>query len=415
MPTLFPHTPFPLQNPLKLTVAFFSTISNNCNPTLSQSSSTMSNSDLNPDSTSYLSFDSSLQDGTTRVITTLAAAVEVRSLSLNPLRQLTGSLLDIKQDVVTVILNCRKDIWDDHQLFLLVKDYFELTLQTLDFCTSLNNCLKEFRSTLSVFELAIDRYNAGTNHLTTIEQFKEFKELDRPFTNEFFGRFESVNNKQITLLKSLRGQRGKVDKKLKSTENWRKLSIMVFAIAFIAGFFWLVMVTSISAPPLVMALMPLLILTVAAQLGWSMGKWVNSLWDKYEKVFRDQMEIIIAMDVGSNVAIKYLDKVKVHVDKLGEYMETMLKNVDFAINDKGQEAMGMVVDEMKSTMNVFAKTIGDLSEHSEHPGVSDSFFCLEMARNGGMQFKMEPFEMADDDWYIIEHMDVFNGLVNQLE
>ncbi|XP_071709445.1 UPF0496 protein 1-like [Rutidosis leptorrhynchoides] len=350
---------------------FLSTTSDNNNPTLSPSSPTMSNSDLNPDLTSYQhacqsdpdlrSFDSTLQDRTTRVITTLAAGVEVRSLSLNSLRQLTGSLLDMNQEVVKVVLDCKQDIWDDDQLFSLVQDYFEISLQTLDFCTSLNNCLKQARSTLSFVQVAINRYDANNNHLTTIEQFREFKESDSPFNTEFFELFQSVYNKQVTMLKRLQIQKGRVDKKIKSSKTWRRLSNVIFVTAFSTVLICSVVAAAVSAPPLVTALVAA---AVAVPVG-SMGKWVNTLWNKYEKVFRDQKDMISAMQVGSYIAIKDLDNVKALVDKLVDDMENMLKNVDFANREEGQETVGMVVDEMKNTMNVFAKTIEDLSEHSD--------------------------------------------------
>ncbi|KAI3794063.1 hypothetical protein L1987_36688 [Smallanthus sonchifolius] len=336
----------------------------------SSSSSSMSNAELSPDLTSYQdacqsdpdlqSFDSTLQDRTSRVITNLAVGVEVRSLSLDSLRELTGSLLDMNQEVVKVILECKKDIWENDQLFSLVEDYFEISLQTLDFCTSLENCLKNARSNLSFLQIAINQYDADTNHITIIEQFKEFKGLDSPFSDEFFQLFQSVYEKQVSMLKKLQTQKGKVDKKLKLTKTWRRLSNVIFVTAFSAVLICSVVAAAVSAPPLVTALAA----AVAVPLG-SMGKWINSLWKKYEKEFKDQRGMMGAMQIGSYIVIKDLDNIKALVDKLGVDMESMLQNADFAVEEADLEVVGMVVDEMKKTVSVFAKTIDDLSDHSE--------------------------------------------------
>ncbi|KAD0968775.1 hypothetical protein R6Q59_008260 [Mikania micrantha] len=350
---------------------FVSTNSRN-NPTLSSpsSSSSMSNAELNSDLTSYQdacqsdpelqSFDSTLQHRTTRVITNLAAGVEVRSLSLESLRQVTGSLLDMNQEVVKVILECKKDIWENDQLFSLVEDFFEISLQTLDFCTSLENCLKNARSSLSFLQIAINQYDADANHLNTLEQFKEFGAFDGPFSNEFFELFQSVYEKQLTMLTKLQTQKGKIDKKLKSTKTWRRLSNVIFVTTFSTVLICSVVAAAVSAPPLVTALAA----AAAVPLG-SMGKWINSLWKKYEKEFKDQREMMRSMQIGSYIVIKDLDNIKALVDKLGADMENMSQNADFAVKEDDLEVVGMVVDEMKKTVSVFAKTIDDLSDHSE--------------------------------------------------
>lgn len=330
----------------------------------------MSNSEHNPDLDSYQdacqadpelrSFDSTLQDRTSRVINTLADGVEVRSLSLDSLREVTGSLLDMNQQVVKVILECKKDIWDNDQLFSLVEDYFEISIQTLDFCTSLENCLKDARSTLSFLHIAINQYDADTNHLNTLAQLKQFKAFDNPFSVEFFELFQSVYEKQLTMLKKLQIQKGKVDKKMKSMKTWRRLSNVMFVTAFSTVLICSVVAAAVAAPPVVTALAA----AAAVPLG-SMGKWVNSLWKKYEREFKDQREMMSAMQIGSYIVIKDLDNIKALADKMGTGMEGMLQNTDFAIGEEDQEAVAMVVEEMKNTVSVFAETIEDLSDHSD--------------------------------------------------
>ena len=104
-------------------------------------------------------FDSTLQRRTSRAISTLALGVEVRTMSLDSLREVTGCLLDMNQEVVRVILDCKKDIWKSPELFDLVEDYFESSLHTLDFCTALDKCLKRARDSQLLLHVALQRFN----------------------------------------------------------------------------------------------------------------------------------------------------------------------------------------------------------------------------------------------------------------
>ncbi|PKU84845.1 UPF0496 protein 1 [Dendrobium catenatum] len=52
----------------------------------------------------------------------------------------------MNQEVVKIILDCKKDIWKTPELFQLVEDYFENSLQTLDFCKALERCLNRARN-----------------------------------------------------------------------------------------------------------------------------------------------------------------------------------------------------------------------------------------------------------------------------
>ncbi|KAJ0704163.1 hypothetical protein HanPI659440_Chr14g0559611 [Helianthus annuus] len=312
---------------------FVSTNSTNSSSTMSNADLTSSYEDACQSDPELQSFDSTLQHQTTTLINNLAVGPEVRSLSLNSLRQLTGTLLDTNQEVVKRILECKHDIWQNDHLFNLVQLYFEISLQTLDFCTSLQNCLKNARSNLSFIEIAISQYDSNTNQLHILEQFKEFNglELDNPFTNESFELFQSVYEKQMTMLKNIQNQKGKVDKKLKLTKTWRRLSNVIFVTTFSTVLICSVVAAAVSAPPLVTALAA----AAAVPLG-SMGKWVSSLWKKYEKEFRDQKGVMSAM-----------------------------QNADFVIREEDVEGVGVVVDEMKTTVSMFAKTIDDLSDHSD--------------------------------------------------
>ncbi|KAG6527727.1 hypothetical protein ZIOFF_009853 [Zingiber officinale] len=90
-------------------------------------------------------FDSTLQQHIGRAISTLTDGVQVHSLSLDSFREITSCLLEMNQEVVKVILDCKRDVWKNTELFDLVEDYFQNSLQTLYFYTTLEKCLTKAR------------------------------------------------------------------------------------------------------------------------------------------------------------------------------------------------------------------------------------------------------------------------------
>ncbi|XP_057498609.1 UPF0496 protein 1-like [Actinidia eriantha] len=337
------------------------------------SAQSSSNSPLIPDLSSYelacqldpelRSFDSSLQQRTSRVISTLAVGVEVRSLSLDSLREVTDCLLEMNQEVVNVILDCKKDIWKSHDLFDLVKEYFENSLLTLDFCTALENCLKRARDSQLIVQVALQKFeeehtNGEECYAKTLQELRNFKAAGDPFTEEFFSLFRSVHRQQMSMLQKLQVKKKKLDKKLKSLKSWRKVSNVIFAATFASVLICSVVAAAIAAPPVITALAA----AASVPLG-SMGKWFNSLWKKYENEVRGEREIISSMQIGTYIAIKDFDSVRVLVDKLEIEMEGLLQNADFAVQDK--EMVVLAIDEIKKNLNGFMQTIDDLGEHTD--------------------------------------------------
>ncbi|XP_076888424.1 UPF0496 protein At4g34320-like [Bidens hawaiensis] len=341
---------------------------NHTTPTPSPSSS-ISTLNLTPDLTSYQhacrsdpdiqSLDSSLQYQTTRVINSLATGVEVRSLSLDSLRELTGGLLDMNQEVVNILIESKEDIWNNDDLFSLVKDFFDLSILTLDFCNSLEDCLKNARHSLSFLNIAITQFDGGTDFVEIIKHFTKFESLDAPFTEQFFELFHSVYRQQVSMLKKLQIQKVKVDKKLKSVKAWKRLSNVIFVVTFTTVLICSVVAAAVAAPAIVTALA-----AAAAVPLPPMGKWVNSLWKKYEVELRGQREMINSMRIGNRIVIKDLDNIKALVDKLGVEMEGLVASAQFAIKEEDEDAVAMEVEEMKKSVSDFERTIDELSKHS---------------------------------------------------
>lgn len=159
------------------------------------------------------------------------------------------------------------------------------------------------------------------------------------------------------MLEKLQQKKNKLDKKLKSIDTWRKISCVIFAATFAAVLICSVVATIIAAPPVAAAISA----ASAIPLG-SMGKWIDSLWRSYEKVVKGQKEVISSMQVGTYIAIRDMDNIRIMVAKLEIEIEGMLKKAEFAIKE---EALKVGVKEMKKKLGVFMKSVEDLGVQAD--------------------------------------------------
>ncbi|XP_002519094.2 UPF0496 protein At4g34320 [Ricinus communis] len=308
------------------------------------------------------SFDTSLQVRTNHVINTLAVGVEVRSLSFDSLKEVTECLLEMNQEVVKVILECKKDIWKNQELFELVEEYFENSLQTLDFCTALEKCLKRARDSQLFILVALQQFEeeneaGGNRYVKTLEGLKNFKSAGDPFTEEFFQIFQSVYRQQMLMLEKLQHRKNKLDKKLKCLHAWRKVSSIIFVATFAAVLICSVVAAAMAAPPVAAALAA----ATSIPLG-SMGKWIDSLWKNYENALKGEKEFISTMQVGTYVAIKDLDNIRVLINRLEIDIEALMHNAEFAIE---QDAVKVAIVEIRKKLDVFMKHIEDLGAQAD--------------------------------------------------
>ncbi|KAJ0929108.1 hypothetical protein HanRHA438_Chr04g0201301 [Helianthus annuus] len=311
------------------------------------------------------SFDATLQARANNVINTLATGVEVRALSFDTLKEVTECLLEMNQEVVKVILHCKKDIWKNQELFELVEEYFENSLQTLDFCAALDKCLKRVRDSQLLILVALQHFDEEdegeeeNRYEKTLEDLKNFKDAGDPFTEEFFQIFHSVYKQQMIMLEKLQAKKMKLDKKVKYLQTWRKVSSVIFVATFAAVLICSVVAAAITAPPVAAALAA----ATAIPLG-SMGKWINTLLKNYENAIKGQKEIISSMQVGGFVAIRDLDTIRVLVDRLQMDIEELMRNADHAI--EGDEMVKVAIDEIKTKLNSFMKNVDDLGMQADN-------------------------------------------------
>ncbi|KAK6916533.1 Protein of unknown function DUF677 [Dillenia turbinata] len=306
-------------------------------------------------------FDSALQARTNQVINTLAAGVEVRALSFTSLKEVTECLLEMNQEVVKVILECKKDIWKNQELFELVEEYFDNSLQTLDFCAALEKCLKRARDTQLLIFVAIQQFEEegveGNKYLKTLKELKNFKAAANPFTEEFFEIFQSVYRQQVLMLEKLQHRKNKLDKKLRCIRAWRKVSSMIFATAFAAVLICSVVAAAMAAPPVAAALSAASSIPIG-----SMGKWFDSLWKNYENALKGQKEIVSSMQVGTYVVIKDLENIRALIDRLEIEIESLLHSAEFAIKE---DAVEFGIEEIKKHLDMFMKHVEDLGVQAD--------------------------------------------------
>lgn len=310
------------------------------------------------------SFDTTLQARTNNVIRTLASGVEVRALSFDSLKEVTECLLEMNQEVVKVILDCKKDIWKNQDLFELVEEYFDNSLKTLDFCSALDKCLKSARDGQLLIHIALQRFEEESDsnsqaYAKSLIDLSSFRELGNPFTDEFFEIFQSVYKHQILMLEKLHLRKNKLDKKLRNIHAWRKVSCVIFAATFASVLICSVVAAAIAAPPVAAALAA----ATSIPLG-SMGKWIDSLLKSYENAVRGQKEIVNYMNVGTYVTIKDLENIRVLIDRLEVEIRSILESADLAGSDR--ESVRLCADEIRRKLDVLMKNTDELALQADN-------------------------------------------------
>ncbi|VFQ72150.1 unnamed protein product [Cuscuta campestris] len=303
-------------------------------------------------------FDSALRSRTNKVLHSLAGGgVEVRAVSFDSLKDVTECLLDMDQQVVRVILECKKDIWRNQELFELVEEYFDNSLKTLDFCAELEKCLKRARDRQLLVQVGI----SSDRNEEALEELKSFREAGDPFSEEFFQIFHSVYRHQVLMLEKLQSRKRNLDKRLKRIRSWRKVSGIIFAAAFASVLICSVVAAAVAAPPVAGALAA----AASIPLG-SMGKWVDSLLGNYESAVQWQKETVSGMQAGTFVSIKDLDTIRVLIDRVEVEMKSEAERVDFAINGGGGGGgVKVAIEEIKKKVDVLGKKIEELGKQAD--------------------------------------------------
>ncbi|XP_006286139.2 UPF0496 protein At4g34320 [Capsella rubella] len=313
------------------------------------------------------SFDKRMQARTSDVINTLATGVEVRGVSLDSLKVVTESLLDMNQEVVKVMLDCKKDIWKDKEMFKLVEDYFETSMKTHDFCDALRKGLHRIRDSYHMIVSALRQFEeespvqGGNGYKKTLEKLKKFKDAERPFGEDFVDMFQIAYKQQMLMLEKLQLHNYKLEKKLKRIRTWRKLTSIIFVAAYAAVFICCIVAAAMTASPLVEVLA-----ATAVPVSGIAGKWIDSLWKKYENEIKGQRDVVSSMQAGTYVAVKEMDIVRFLTEQLDNEIRNLVKSAEYAVE---HGAVKIRIHEINEMLLVFKKNIEELETQAD---LSDS-------------------------------------------
>ncbi|GLT84454.1 hypothetical protein SLE2022_026830 [Rubroshorea leprosula] len=293
----------------------------------------------------------------------LATGVKVQNQVLS-LPEVVGLYLKMEVDVGKVIQDSEEDICKNKELSSLVKECLENGRQILEVFDDLENCLKRARKNQQIVQLAVQKFeeevlDGGEERKfgKTLDELNKFKAAEKPFEEEFFQRFLSVRDQQVSLLKKLLQKKEVVDKNLKSVKTWRKVSNILFATLFVSTVVFSVVAAAIASSPVVTSVASTLVVPVA-----SLGKWCSGLLNRYENKLEWQKELLTMESFTGDLTIKGTENIRVLVIKMETKNESLLDNANFALGE--QEPVKLVIDEMRKTLQEFMKTIEDLGKEA---------------------------------------------------
>ncbi|XP_010451057.1 PREDICTED: UPF0496 protein At4g34320-like [Camelina sativa] len=309
--------------------------------------------------TEIQSFDRRMHARMSNVISTLSTGVDVegRALSFDSLKVVTESLLDINQEVVKVVINCKNDIWKHKEVFELAVDFFDNSTKTLDFCYALEESMCLVGSNHQLILSAIRQFEeeslvrGGNGYKKTLKELKKFKDAKTPFGEDFFKMFQI--EQQMLMLEKLQIRSKRLDIKLKRIRTWREI---IFVATYATLLICSVVAAAIAAPSVAAALA-----SVIVPMG-AMGKWLHSLWKKYEAV-KGQKDMFFWMQVGTFVAVKDLDNIRLLIQQLDKEIKRMVTSAESAVEH--HDTVKIQIHEIEKVLLVFKKKIEELGNRAD--------------------------------------------------
>ncbi|KAF7847612.1 hypothetical protein BT93_L2789 [Corymbia citriodora subsp. variegata] len=272
----------------------------------------------------------------------------------------------MNSEVAKIILESKEDIRNDIELFHLVKCYFNHAIQILDFYASLKKFLMCARDNHSRIQLALMHFEeervenvGGEKYVKTLQDLQKFKEAGDPFTDEFSRCFHSVCKQQAEMFQKLQAHKKELDKKLKSAQTRRRATNAIFITTLVSALILTVVTVWKRWPPVVAALAT----AVAALIG-TVEKKCDSSWKNYQKKLKGKKELMDLMNAGTKISINDLETIRLLVNKLETEIESILRNANFALGEEEEEAVKLEMLEIKKRVEVFMKTIEDLSRQA---------------------------------------------------
>lgn len=300
-----------------------------------------------------------MQERTTGVVNSLAMEVGAWSLSMDELNEIIEHPLEMNQSVAKIVLECKKDMWSNMEMFHLSNAFFDNSIKTSEFCTVSENCLRRTRNSQLIIKLAVkqfeeDQKGGDEKCVRTFEELKKFEEAGNPFTPEFVQLAQSLYEQHCSTFNKLQIEKRKLDKKSNTMKAWKKASNLIFVTAFVSVVIFSIVAAVKSAPPLVIALAA----AQAIPLG-PVAKWCNTIWNRHLKRIEKEKQLIISMQRPTFAVTKELEEIRVLVPILSNRFGLL---ANLCIMEQG--AMQLVVNEIKKNLQGFDETIEKLSVHA---------------------------------------------------
>ncbi|MCO5560679.1 hypothetical protein L7F22_029497 [Adiantum nelumboides] len=313
-------------------------------------------------------FDNNLKARTGKVMTALAVSANERSFSFDSLKEATTSLLDMDREVMEVILEYKEDVWKNKELFLLVEEFFDNSLATLEFCTAAESSITSAKENQSYLQIALNLVPVGRNPnereiKSILGALEFFCKAENPFGETFIEKFEAVQERHVSMLIKLRDQKRRLDRKLKNVKVWAKVSSILFGAAVAAVLICSVVAAAIAAPPIAGALAA----ASSLPLG-SMGEWVKSMWKGYENEILAQREVIQRMHIATVVTIHDLDNIKMMAAHLETELKAIIADINFLNEHRDISALRLAMEDITAKRSGFVKELDDLQTHINHVG-----------------------------------------------
>ncbi|GKU99098.1 hypothetical protein SLEP1_g11991 [Rubroshorea leprosula] len=312
----------------------------------------------------------------TKALDALATVVGVQTpaFPFHSVGELIGSHPEIHPDVVNFIINSEEDICNNEELSSLVKEYLENSIQTLEFCSTLENCLRRARKNLQIIQLAVQKFEKevldggeGRKFGKTLDELNKFIAAKEPFDEEFVERFWSVHRQQVSLLNKLLQKKREVDKNLQSAKTWRKVSNFFFFIVLLSLGIFLLVAAAIKASTGVKSVATSVAIYVASPLvipvAKSLGKLCNWFLNRSVRKLEWQGLLISMEGFNSYITIKDIETILILVNNMETKIEPLLDGANLALREP--EAVKLVIDDIKKREEEFMETIDDLGKQAD--------------------------------------------------
>ncbi|KAH0467709.1 hypothetical protein IEQ34_002742 [Dendrobium chrysotoxum] len=270
-------------------------------------------------------------------------------LRIDSLKQLTACLLEKNKEVVRVILDCKEEIRKNPELLVLVQDYFDKGLHTLDFCNALHKCFENAQNSQLLLQhalLHLEEVEPALKYEKFEGELNRFKESVDLFTKEFLCIFQLVHQHQISKLEPLLVKKKRLDKKLKLVKTSRKLFSIIFALASAVLLIFSVVSVTVGAPPI-----PQAILAVCS----AMRALFHFMWNNCREAIEQEKMIISALKDGTCASINEMDEFRAMMNTLEDQTSYLVEKAELNFSD--EEAVRSVMEEIGKKMELFMKNI----------------------------------------------------------